>query len=67
MHFEIMYIVFLVKIMFLEIKKISDALLRSDARADQNQVPRLMYLALCTTVIMRNKSLSYENRLVESV
>ena len=33
-----MYIVFLVKIMFLKIKKTSDALLKSDARADQNQV-----------------------------
>ena len=38
MHFEIMYIVFLVKIMFLEIRKNCDALLKSDARADQNQV-----------------------------
>ena len=38
MHLEIVYTVFLGKMIFLEIKKISDALLRSDARADQNQV-----------------------------
>ena len=36
--FEIIYIVFLVKMKFLQIKKSSDALLKSDARADQNQV-----------------------------
>ena len=38
MHLEIVYTVFLGKMIFLEIKKISYALLKSDARADQNQV-----------------------------
>ena len=36
--FEIIFIVFLVKMYVLTNKKSSDALLKSDARADQNQV-----------------------------
>ena len=64
MDLEIMYTVFLKKMVFLEIKKFSDALLRSDARADQNQVI-FFYLALdkvfkklvmCCSQVMRART-----------